>query len=79
MVQRTSIPAERDCTINVTTEQMPDGVWGVVTSVTHHFGTAEQVTDLPVPSERFAAQADAEAFGVRMGREWIAHNTPRAA
>jgi len=47
--------------------------------VTHHFGTAEQVTDLPVPSERFAAQADAEAFGVRMGREWIAHNTPRAA
>ena len=45
----------------------------------HYFDTTEKVIDLPVPAERFASEAEAEAFGVRMGQEWIARNMPRAA
>src|SRR5262249_15406620 len=65
--------------ISVTTEQTTDGSWAVVTTVKHYFDTTEKIIDLPVPSERFGSEAEAEAFGVRIGREWIAHNTPRAA
>jgi len=79
MVQRKSVPAADNCEISVTTEQMPDGAWAVVTSVKHYFDTTENVTDLPVPTDRFATESEAEDFGVRMGREWIARNRPRVA
>jgi hypothetical protein len=79
MVQRKTLPASHDCAISVTTEQMADGSWGVVTSVKHMSGTTESVTDLPIPEQRFATEADAEAFGFAQGKEWIEKNTPRAA
>ena len=79
MVQRKTLPAAHDCAILVTTEQLADGSWGVVASVEHTFGTTETVTDLPVPEQRFASEADAEAFGFAQGQEWIEKNTPRAA
>ena len=79
MVQRKTLPAEDNREITVVTEQMKDGRWAVVTSVKHFTGTAEQITDLPMPEERFATDAEAEEFGVRMAREWIARNTPQAA
>ena len=79
MVQRKTFPAERTCAISVVTERMPDGSWAVVTSVKHYFDTTEKVIDLPVTDERFAGEAEAEEFGVRTGREWIAHHKPRAA
>jgi hypothetical protein len=60
-------------------EQMTDGSWAVVTAVTHYFDTTKKVIDLSVPTERFGSEADAEAFGLRLGREWIANNMPRAA
>ena len=79
MVQRKSVPAADNCEISVTTEQMPNGTWAVVTSVKHYFDTTETVVDLPVSSDRFASEAEAEAFGIDTGRQWIARNRPREA
>ena len=79
MIERKTFSVEGNCQINVTTEQMGDGTWAVVTSVTHRSETSEQVTDLPVPTERFAAKTDAEEYGLRLGREWLAQNRPHAA
>ena len=58
---------------------MADGTWAVVASVKHMTDGAESVRDLPVPSERFGSQAEAEAFGVRQAEDWIERNLPRAA
>ena len=79
MIERKTFPAGDDCAVAVTTERMADGTWAVVASVKHHLESAERVIDLPVPSERFATQAAAEARGLQMGQDWIAENAPRAA
>jgi hypothetical protein len=78
MIQRKTFRVDEHCEIALTTEQMADG-WGVVASVKHRTGDAERVVDLPVPSQRFADEAQAEDFGLRMARDWIAQNAPRAA
>lgn len=79
MIQRKTFPVDEHCEIALTTEEMSDGTWGVVASVKQIEGSAERVTDLPVPAETFATEADAAAFGLRMARDWIAANMPRAA
>ena len=79
MVQRKTLPVENDCAITVVTEDMNDGRWAVVASIKHFSGDAERTTDLPVPEERFATQPEAEEFGIRMARDWIARNTAHAA
>jgi hypothetical protein len=78
MIQRKTFRVDEHCEIALTTERMADG-WGVVASVTHRTGDAERVVDLPVPSQRFADEAEAEGFGLTMAREWIAKNAPGAA
>ncbi len=78
MVHRKSYRAENNCDIELTTERLADG-WAVVASLKHHTADAERVTDLPVPSERFATEDEAEAFGLGMAREYLERNTPRAA
>jgi hypothetical protein len=78
MVHRKTYAADRDCEIAITTEQMAEG-WAVVASLKHHTNGAERITDLPVPSERFATEEEAEAFGLEMARDYLKRNTPRAA
>ena len=78
MVHRKSYPAGDNCEITLTNERLADG-WAVVVSLKHHTPGAERVVDLPVPSERFGTEEEAEAFGLRMAREYLERNTPRAA
>jgi hypothetical protein len=78
MIQRKTFRVDEHCEIALTTERMAEG-WGVVASVKHRAGDTERVTDLPVPTEKFASEGEAEAFGLTMAREWIAKNAPRAA
>jgi hypothetical protein len=76
MVQRKIIPAYGGYNIAVATEQMHDGNWAAVATVTQSTGTAQRNIDLPVSKERFATEADAENFAVRMAKEWIEKNMP---
>jgi hypothetical protein len=78
MIQRKTFQVDEHCEIALTTERMADG-WGVVASVKHRTGDTERVVDLPVPSQRFADEVEAESYGLAMAREWIAKNGPRAA
>jgi hypothetical protein len=79
MITRKTFPARRNCHISVVTEQMADSAWAVVASVRHFSESSEKVVDLPVPLERFSSQADAEAYGVRLGEAWIQENAPPTA
>jgi hypothetical protein len=56
MVQRKIIPAYGGYNIAVATEQMDDGNWAAVATVTQSTGTAQRNIDLPVPKERFATE-----------------------
>jgi hypothetical protein len=75
MVKRKTFPAYGNCSIALATEEMKDGRWAVVVTVTQSTDTAERNTDLPVTDERFASEAEAEAFGVRSAKDWIDRNT----
>ena len=75
MVTRKTFPAYGNCSIALATEEMKDGRWAVVVTVTQSTDTAERNTDLPVTHERFASEAEAEAFGVQSAKEWIDRNT----
>ncbi len=79
MIQRTSVPVDDESSIAVVTEQMADGGWAVVASVTRRSPTGEKIIDLPVSDARYSAQAEAEQAGVSQGRDWIERNMPRAA
>lgn len=79
MIQRKTFPAYRDCDIAIATEQMKDGKWAVVATVRQSTRTAQRNIDLPVQDQRFDSEADAEAHGVRMAREWIDQNMPMVA
>ncbi len=78
MVQRKTYPADRNCAITLATERLGDG-WAVVTTIKHRTPDAERIIDLPVPSERFASEAEAEAFGLARARDYIEQNMPKAA
>jgi hypothetical protein len=75
MVTRKTFPAYGNCSIALATEEMKDGRWAVVVTVEQSTDTAERNTDLPVMDERFASEAEAEAFGVQSAKEWIDRNT----
>jgi hypothetical protein len=64
MIQRKTFRVDEHCEIALTTERMADG-WGVVASVKHRTGDAERIVDLPVPTEKFASEAEAEGSGSR--------------
>ena len=76
MVQRKVIPADGGYDIAVATEQMRDGNWAAVATVTQTTGTAQRDIDLPVSKERFPTEADAQNFAVKMAKEWIEKNSP---
>jgi hypothetical protein len=79
MIQRRSYPIDGRSEIALTTENMADATWAVVVSIKQVDGDTERVTDLPVPTERFPSESDAEAFGLGLARRWIAENMPHAA
>jgi hypothetical protein len=79
MVQRKTFPAYGSYGIAIATEQMSDGKWAVVATVTESTETAQRNIDLPVPSQRFDSQAEAEDYGVHMAKEWIDQNMPKVA
>ena len=79
MITRKTFPTYGNCSIVLTTEEMKDGKWAVVVTVTQSTDTAERNTDLPVTHERFDSEAEAEAYGVRSAKEWIDRNTAQTA
>jgi len=76
MIQRKIFPAYGNYNIAIASEQMHDGKWAAVATVTQSTGTAERNIDLPVSNERFDTEGEAENFAVRTAREWIDRNTP---
>ena len=67
--------SDRECEIAVVTERMADGRWAVAVTVVHSTAGARQAIPLPMTHERFASEAEARAYGLDAGREWIEHNT----
>ena len=78
MIRRKTFPVYGNCSIALTTEEMSDGKWAVVVTITQTTDTAQRNTDLPVSHERFDSEAEAEAYGVRIAKEWIDQNTAQA-
>ena len=74
MVHRKTFPAVGGYNIAVASEQMRDGKWSAVATVTHATGSSQRAVDLPVPTERFESEADAERFAVDTARAWIERN-----
>jgi hypothetical protein len=79
MIERKHVPVDAECSINIVTEQMKDGSWAVVSSITHESPGGEKIIDLPVRDTRYPSQSDAEDAGFTQAREWIDRNMPRAA
>jgi hypothetical protein len=76
MVKRKVFPAHGGYDIEVATEQMRDGLWASVATVTHSTQTSERAIDLPAHAARFETEAAAERFAVGIAREWIDRNVP---
>jgi hypothetical protein len=79
MILRKSVAVDDEYSISVVTEQMNDGSWAVVASLTHRSPTGEKIIDLPVRDARYASQAEAEDAGIRQARDWLDRNVSRAA
>ncbi len=79
MVHRKTFPAYGTYGIAIATEQMKDGKWAVVATVTDSTASAQRTIDLPVSAQRFDTESAAEEYGVAMAREWIDHNMPKVA
>lgn len=65
---------DRECEVSVVTEQMGDGRWAVAVTVVHVTEGARQAIPLPMTHERFDSEAEARAYGLQRGREWVEHN-----
>ena len=53
MVQRKIFPAYGGYNVAVASEQMKDGKWAAVATITHSTGTGQRIIDLPIPDQRF--------------------------
>jgi len=76
MVQRKIFPAYGGYNVAVASEQMKDGKWAAVATVTHSTGTGQRIIDLPIPDQRFETEEAAERSVVKMAMEWIDRNAP---
>ena len=76
MVHRKMFPADGGYSISVANEQMRDGKWLAVATITHSTETSQRSVDLPVPTERFESEAEAERFAVDAATAWIERNVP---
>jgi len=79
MIQRKDVPVNDEYSIAIVTEAMADGSWAVVTSIKHRSSTGEQVTDLPIQTDRYATQPAAEQAGLTQAQSWLTDNVPHAA
>jgi hypothetical protein len=76
MVQRKIFPAYGGYNVAVASEQMKDGKWAAVATITHSTGTGQRIIDLPIPNQRFDTEEQAESSIVKMAMEWIDRNAP---
>jgi len=76
MVQRKIFPAYGGYNVAVASEQMKDGKWAAVATITHSTGTGQRIIDLPIPNQRFETGEEAERSVVKMAMEWIDRNAP---
>jgi len=76
MIRQKVFPAHDGYGIHVTIEQMGDGLWSAVATVTHSTKTSERAIDLPVHAARFESEEAAERFAVGMAQDWIEENVP---
>jgi hypothetical protein len=76
MVERKIFPAYGGYSVAVASEQMKDGKWAAVATITHSTGTGQRVIDLPIPTERFDTEEQAEGSAVKVAMEWIDRNAP---
>jgi hypothetical protein len=76
MVQRKIFPAYGGYNVAVASEQMKDGKWAAVATITHSTGTGQRIIDLPIPDQRFETEEAAERSEVKMAMEWIDRNAP---
>src|SRR5512132_2377794 len=76
MVERKIFPAYAGDSVAVASEQMKDGKWAAVATITHSTGTGQRIIDLPMPTERFDTEEQAERTAVEMAMEWIDRNAP---
>jgi hypothetical protein len=78
MIQRKDVPVNDEYSIAIVTEEMADRTWAVVASIKHRSPTGEQVTDLPIQTDRYATQPAAEQAGLIQAQSWISENVPHA-
>jgi hypothetical protein len=76
MVQRKIFPAYGGYNVAVASEQMKDGKWAAVATITHSTGTGQRIIDLPIPNQRFDTEEQAERSIVKTAMEWIDRNAP---
>ena len=76
MIHKKTVPADGGYSIAVASEQMRDGKWLSVATITHSTETSQRSVDLPVPTERFDSEAEAERFAIESAKAWIEHNVP---
>jgi hypothetical protein len=78
MIERAKFPtAWEGCEITVVTEPQRDGRWAVVAAIQQVTPEHTRTIDLPVPSETFATQEEAQAHGVAQAQHWLEKNMPR--
>jgi len=78
MIDREKFPtAWEGCEISVVTERQRDGRWAVVAAINHTTPEHTRTIDLPVPSETFATQEEAQAYGLEQAQRWLEKNMPK--
>ena len=78
MIDREKFPtAWEGYEISVVTERQRDGRWAVVAAINQTTPAHTRTIDLPVPSERFATQEEAQAYGLEQAQRWLEENMPR--
>ena len=79
MVHRKTVAVSEEYRIMAVTEQMADGGWAVVASVTQASPAGEKIIDMPVRDTRYATQDQAEEAGLQQARDRIERNVSHAA
>jgi hypothetical protein len=79
MIHREKVPtAWADSEISVVTERLGDGRWAVVAGISQTTPEHTRTIDLPVPSETFATEEEAKAYGMLQAERWLEKNMPKS-
>src|SRR2546429_1154921 len=78
MIHREKVPtAWEGCEISVVTERLGDGRWAVVAGISQTTPEHTRTVDLPVPSETFATEEEAKAYGMLQAGRRLEKNMPQ--